>query len=152
MPDISLPRHSRLQGALLAWFDRHQRDLPWRKDRNPYHIWVSEIMLQQTQVVTVVPYYHRFLDAFPTIADLARADEQDVLRLWEGLGYYRRARNLHQAARHLVEAHDGRFPDDPEAAAALPGIGRYMLGAILSQAFNRRLPVLEANSQRVLCR
>jgi A/G-specific adenine glycosylase len=141
-----------LRRAILAWFDRHKRDLPWRRDRDPYRIWVSEIMLQQTQVATVVPYFERFLAAFPTIPALAAADEQAVLRLWEGLGYYRRARDLHRAARRLVADHGGRFPDDPEAVAALPGIGRYTLGAILSQAFDRRLPILEANSQRVLCR
>jgi A/G-specific adenine glycosylase len=147
-----LELHRQVRRALLAWFDRHKRDLPWRRDRDPYRIWVSEIMLQQTQVATVVPYFERFLAAFPTIAALAAADEQEVLRLWEGLGYYRRARDLHRAARCLVAGHGGRFPDDPEAVAALPGIGRYTQGAILSQAFDRRLPILEANSQRVLCR
>jgi A/G-specific adenine glycosylase len=137
---------------LAAWFVRYRRDLPWRRDRDPYRIWVSEVMLQQTQVVTVVPYFERFLEAFPTLADLAAADEQAVLRLWEGLGYYRRACDLHRAARHLVAEHGGRFPDDPAAVAALPGFGRYTTGAVLSQAFDRRLPILEANSQRVLCR
>lgn len=109
-------------------------------------------MLQQTQVATVVPYFERFVAAFPTLADLAAADEQQVLRLWEGLGYYRRARDLHRAARQIVTEHAGRFPDDPVAVARLPGIGRYMVGAILSQAFERRLPIVEANSTRVLCR
>jgi A/G-specific adenine glycosylase len=137
---------------LLSWFDRHRRDLPWRRDRDPYRIWVSEIMLQQTQVATVVPYFERFLQAFPTLADLAAADEQEVLRLWEGLGYYRRARHLHLAARLLAAEHAGKLPDDPAALAALPGMGRYTVGAVLSQAFDRHLPVLEANSQRVLCR
>jgi A/G-specific adenine glycosylase len=137
---------------LLTWFGQHRRDLPWRQDRDPYRIWVSEIMLQQTQVATVVSYFERFLAAFPTLADLARAEEQDVLRLWEGLGYYRRARALHQAARLLVEHHAGDFPDDPEELARLPGLGRYTINAILSQAFDQRLPILEANSQRVLSR
>jgi A/G-specific adenine glycosylase len=109
-------------------------------------------MLQQTQVATVIPYFERFLAAFPSIPALAAAEEQEVLRLWEGLGYYRRARDLHRAARRLVAEHGGRFPDDPAAAAALPGIGRYTVGAILSQAFDQRQPILEANSQRVLCR
>jgi A/G-specific adenine glycosylase len=136
----------------LAWFQRHARDLPWRRDRDPYRIWVSEVMLQQTQVATVVPYFERFLDAFPTLADLAAADEQDVLRLWEGLGYYRRAHDLHRAARLLTERHDGCFPNDPEMLLDVPGMGRYTLGAVLSQAFDCRLPILEANSQRVLCR
>jgi A/G-specific adenine glycosylase len=109
-------------------------------------------MLQQTQAATVVPYYRRFLAAFPTLADLAAAKEQDVFRLWEGLGYYRRARNLHQAAKQIVSTHGGRFPRNPAAALKLPGLGRYMTGAILSQAFDFRLPILEANSRRVLCR
>lgn len=109
-------------------------------------------MLQQTQVATVVPYFERFRTAFPTLADLAAADEQDVLRLWEGLGYYRRARDLHRAARLLTTEHGGKLPDDVEVWRRLPGIGRYMLGAILSQAFERRLPIVEANSLRVLCR
>ncbi len=142
----------RLGHRLLAWFTCCRRDLPWRRDRDPYRIWVSEIMLQQTQVVTVIPYFERFLAAFPTLGDLARADLQEVLRLWEGLGYYRRAQNLHRAARQLVEQAGGTIPDDPALLARLPGIGRYTLGAILSQAFERRLPVLEANSQRVLAR
>ncbi|HEY7310795.1 MAG TPA: A/G-specific adenine glycosylase [Gemmataceae bacterium] len=137
---------------LRPWFLRHQRDLPWRRDRDPYRIWVSEVMLQQTQVATVIPYFERFLSAFPTVADLAAAEEQDVLRLWEGLGYYRRARDLHRAAREIVARHGGRFPDDPAAARRLPGLGRYTCNAVLSQAFDRRLPILEANSQRVLSR
>jgi len=109
-------------------------------------------MLQQTQVATVVPYFERFLVALPTLARLARASEQEVLRLWEGLGYYRRARDLHRAARQLVAEQAGRLPDDPDVWRQLPGVGRYMLGAILSQAFDRRLPIVEANSERVLCR
>jgi A/G-specific adenine glycosylase len=147
---------SRPSGAfrrrLLAWFDRHKRDLPWRRNRDPYHIWVSEVMLQQTTVAAVVPYFERFLAAFPTVADLANADEQAVLRLWEGLGYYRRARHLHQAARRLVEDHGGTLLDDPVVWSGLPGVGRYILGAVLSQAFDRRLPIVEANSLRVICR
>src|SRR5262245_13700557 len=98
---------------LLAWFAQHKRDLPWRRDRDPYRIWVSEVMLQQTQVATVIPYFERFLSAFPTLADLAAADEQDVLRLWEGLGYYRRARDLHRAARRVVKELGGAIPSDP---------------------------------------
>ncbi len=137
---------------LLAWFDRHARDLPWRRGRDPYAIWVSEIMLQQTQVATVIDYFQRFLAAFPDVAALAAADEQQVLRLWEGLGYYRRARALHQGARRLCAEHGGRIPNDPEALARLPGLGRYTVNAILSQAYERRLPIVEANSRRVLCR
>jgi len=137
---------------LLAWFDRHRRDLPWRRDRDPYRIWVSEVMLQQTTVAAVVPYFERFLAAFPTLRELAAADEQAVLKAWEGLGYYRRARHLHRAARTLVAAHGGALPDDEDVWRELPGIGRYILGAVLSQAFDRRLPIVEANSSRVLCR
>src|SRR5436190_15535611 len=135
--DSSLIPHpsSLLRRRLLAWSDRHRRDLPWRRDRDPYRVWVSEVMLQQTTVAAVGPYFERFLTAFPTITDLAEADEQDVLRLWEGLGYYRRARHLHQAARRLVGAYGDRLPDDPAAWADLPGVGRYILGAVLSQAF-----------------
>ncbi len=143
---------SSLRRRLLDWFDRHQRDLPWRQNRDPYRIWVSEVMLQQTQVATVIPYFQRFLETFPSIHDLARAAEQDVLRLWEGLGYYRRARDLHRAARSLAGNHDGCLPDDPAVWKELPGVGRYILGAVLSQAFDRRLPIVEANSKRVLCR
>jgi len=142
----------RLRRSLLSWFTAAQRPLPWRRDRDPYRIWVSEIMLQQTQVATVIPYFERFLAAFPMVADLAAAEEQEVLRLWEGLGYYRRARDLHGAARRLVAEHNGQVPDNAALLGALPGIGRYTLGAILSQAFDRRLPILEANSERVLCR
>ena len=149
---LSTDTTSKLQRSLLRWFGGHCRDLPWRRDRDPYRIWVSEIMLQQTQVATVIRYFERFLESFPTIGDLAEADEQEVFRVWEGLGYYRRAHHLHQAARRIVQNHGGVFPRDPEAVAALPGIGRYSKGAILSQAFGDRLPILEANSQRVLCR
>src|SRR5438132_5932359 len=149
LPDADYRR--RLRRSLLRWFPRARRDLPWRRDRDPYRIWVSEIMLQQTQVATVIPYFERFLAAFPMVADLAAAEEQEVLRLWEGLGYYRRARDLHGAARRLVAEHNGQVPDNAALLGALPGIGRYTLGAILSQAFDRRLPILEANSERVLC-
>ncbi|HLN32841.1 MAG TPA: A/G-specific adenine glycosylase [Gemmataceae bacterium] len=142
----------RVRRLLLQWFKRARRDLPWRRDRDPYRIWVSEIMLQQTQVATVVPFFERFLLAFPSVADLARADEQAVLRLWEGLGYYRRARNLHQAARLVVAQYGGKIPHEPVELAKLPGIGRYTMGAVLSQAFDLRLPILETNSERVLCR
>ena len=140
-----------LAPRLLAWFDLHRRDLPWRADRDPYRIWVSEAMLQQTQVAAVVPAFLRFVERWPTLARLAAADEQDVLRLWQGLGYYRRARDLLRAARLLHERHGG-IPDDPAALAGLPGWGDYTRNAVLSQAFDLRLPILEANSQRVLSR
>jgi A/G-specific adenine glycosylase len=126
--------------------------LPWRGDRDPYRIWISEVMLQQTQVATVVPYYHRFLGRFPTLASLAEADEHDVLRIWEGLGYYRRARALSRTARILREKNHDTIPDNPDLVGSLPGFGRYTVGAVLSQAYDRRLPILEANSRRVLCR
>jgi A/G-specific adenine glycosylase len=143
---------NRFGRRLRAWYAQHARDLPWRRSRDPYRVWVSEIMLQQTQVGTVAPYFERFSERFPTVEALAAADEQNVLRCWEGLGYYRRARQLHQAARIIVEEHGGRFPRDPEAVRRLPGIGRYTAGAILSIAFDARQPILEANTTRLHCR
>lgn len=137
---------------LRAWYARHARDLPWRRSSDPYWIWVSEVMLQQTQVATVKAYFERFTKALPTIAALAQAPEHEVLRLWEGLGYYRRARQLHQAAKILVEKHGGQFPRDVEAVRHLPGIGRYTAGAILSIAFDARQPILEANTLRLFSR
>ncbi len=137
---------------LRAWYDRNARELPWRGTRDPYAVWLSEIMLQQTQVETVKPYFQRFLAALPTIGALAQADERQVLCLWEGLGYYRRARQLHQAARRIVAEHDGRFPTDFLSVQRLPGIGRYTAGAILSIAFDQRRPILEANTVRVFSR
>ena len=141
-----------LHASLLDWFDREQRELPWRATRDPYRIWISEVMLQQTTVTAVVPYFHRFLAAFPDVHALASADEQEVLKLWEGLGYYRRARHLHAAAKILVSDHAGNLPDDVGVWEALPGVGPYILGAVLSQAFDRPLPIVEANSLRVLTR
>ncbi|MBA4190176.1 MAG: A/G-specific adenine glycosylase [Planctomycetaceae bacterium] len=141
-----------LSAPLLVWFDAHHRKLPWRSNRDPYRIWVSEVMLQQTTVTAVIPFFERFLAAFPTIVALAAADEQRVLKLWEGLGYYRRARHLHAAARQLVASHPGELPNDPDVWHSLPGVGRYILGAVLSQAFDRALPIVEANSLRVLAR
>ncbi|MGL4550929.1 MAG: A/G-specific adenine glycosylase, partial [Gemmataceae bacterium] len=137
---------------LLSWFDAHRRELPWRGDRDPYRIWVSEVMLQQTQVATVVPYFERFLARWPTLAALAAADEPDVLRLWEGLGYYRRARDLLRAAKALAARPGGAFPSRPEDLDGVPGMGVYTRNAVLSQAFDLRLPILEANSQRLLSR
>jgi A/G-specific adenine glycosylase len=141
-----------LRRRLLAWYRRNARDLPWRKTRDPYAIWVSEIMLQQTQVATVTPYYERFLGHFPTIRHLAAADEHDVLLLWEGLGYYRRARQMHAAAKKVVAEYEGTFPSDAQAIRALPGVGRYTAGAIASLAFDAREPILEANTIRLLAR
>jgi A/G-specific adenine glycosylase len=140
------------QRRLLTWYRRSARDLPWRRTSDPYAVWVSEVMLQQTQVATVVPYYQRFLERFPTIASLAAADEQQVLKLWEGLGYYRRARQLHRAAQVIVAHHAGIFPREGDAVRRLPGIGRYTAGAILSIALDAREPILEANTLRLLSR
>jgi A/G-specific adenine glycosylase len=141
-----------LQRRLLKWFDQHQRELPWRTDKTPYRVWVSEIMLQQTQVATVIDYYTRFLKKFPTVKQLAAADEADVLKLWEGLGYYRRARQMHAAAKAIVEHHGGEFPVDFAAVLDLPGIGRYTAGAILSISQDQRLPILEGNTIRLFSR
>lgn len=135
-----------------AWFKQHQRDLPWRKSQDPYRVWISEIMLQQTQVATVKEYFRRFTEQMPTIQDLADAQEQDVLRLWEGLGYYRRARQLHAAAKEVVKRFGGKFPRDVDEIQSLPGIGRYTAGAIASIAFGQRAPILEANTQRLYAR
>ncbi len=137
---------------LLTWYDRHQRDLPWRRSQNPYRVWVSEVMLQQTQVETVKPYFRKFIKAFPSVKRLAAASEQDVLRLWEGLGYYRRARQLHAAAKIIVAEHGGHFPRDVNTLQTLPGIGRYTAGAIASIAFDERVPILETNTIRLLSR
>jgi A/G-specific adenine glycosylase len=138
---------------VLAWYDRHGRKtLPWKHPRDPYRIWVSEIMLQQTQVTTVIPYFNRFIARFPGIKALARADLDEVLHLWTGLGYYARARNLHKAARHIVREHRGVFPRAFEAVTDLPGIGRSTAGAILTLAFGQRHPILDGNVKRVLAR
>jgi A/G-specific adenine glycosylase len=138
---------------LLAWFDRHGRhDLPWQHPRTPYRVWVSEIMLQQTQVNTVIPYFERFVARFPDITSLANASQDEVLHLWTGLGYYARARNLHRAAQCIRDEHQGRFPQDYDTALALPGIGRSTAGAILAQALNLRCAILDGNVKRVLTR
>jgi A/G-specific adenine glycosylase len=137
---------------LLAWFRKEARDLPWRRTRDPYHIWVSEIMLQQTRVETVIPYFRRFIERFPTIQDLAAAPEAEVLKLWEGLGYYSRARNLQAAARQVAERHGGAVPKDKASVSALKGIGPYTAGAILSIAFNQPEPAVDGNVMRVLSR
>lgn len=138
---------------LLRWYDHHGRkDLPWQHPRDAYRVWLSEIMLQQTQVVTVIGYFQRFVDRLPTLAALAGADEDTVLALWSGLGYYRRARFLHRAAQLCVERHGGALPRDIDALLALPGIGRSTAGAILAQAYGLRFPILDGNVKRVLTR
>ena len=136
----------------MHWFDRHARDLPWRRTRDPYAVWISEIMLQQTQVKTVIPYFERWMRALPTVEDFAKARPERVLKLWEGLGYYRRARLAQAAARLIVKDHAARFPDDYERVLALPGVGRYTAGAICSIAFNQPTPILDGNVIRVLSR
>lgn len=142
-----------LSRRLLAWYDRHGRKaLPWKRKRDPYRIWVSEIMLQQTQVATVIPYFQRFITKFPDVKSLARAELDEVLHRWTGLGYYARARNLHKAAHRILQEHGGVFPDQFEAVADLPGIGRSTAGAILALAFERPYPILEGNVKRVLAR
>lgn len=142
----------KLRRSLLSWYAQQGRDLPWRNTRDPYQIWVSEIMLQQTQVKTVIPYYQRWLAQFPTVADLAQADQQQVLKAWEGLGYYARGRNLHKAAQKVVSDFNKQIPDDLEAILTLPGIGRTTAGGILSAAFNHPVSILDGNVKRVLAR
>ena len=142
----------KIQNKLLSWFHQHKRDLPWRRTINPYHIWVSEIMLQQTRVETVIPYYQKFLKEFPTIKDLAKAPLNKVLKLWEGLGYYARARNLHKAAQFVLKKNQGKMPKSFEEVSSLSGIGRYTAGAICSIAYGEKVQVLDGNVIRVLTR
>jgi A/G-specific adenine glycosylase len=150
IPDALDPKT--LSRSLLQWYQVSGRDLPWRKTQDPYKIWISEIMLQQTQVKTVIPYFERWLQRFPTLTDLAAADLQTVLKAWEGLGYYARARNLHRSAIVLVEQFSGQFPETLEDALTLPGVGRTTAGGILSAAFNAPLAILDGNVKRVLAR
>jgi A/G-specific adenine glycosylase len=142
--------------ALLAWYDRHRRSLPWRAKRgataDPYHVWLSEIMLQQTTVPAVKPYYETFLERWPTVEDLAKADIHDVMAAWAGLGYYARARNLHKCAEIVTERHGGRFPADQDALRELPGIGRYTAGAIAAIAFDQQATIVDGNVERVVSR
>ena len=140
------------QNDLINWFKAEQRDLPWRKDQDPYKVWVSEIMLQQTRVDTVIPYFNRFIDWFPTIEDLADADEDKVLKAWEGLGYYSRVRNLHSAVKEVKEKYNGEVPNTPKEIAELKGVGPYTAGAILSIAYGIPEPAVDGNVMRVLSR
>lgn len=144
--------YAALRGVLIDWYDANRRDLPWRKRRDPYAIWVSEVMLQQTRVETVVPYFERFMARFPTPTALAEADEDDMLAAWSGLGYYRRARFLHAGVREVVARYGGEVPEGAEARRALPGVGRYTAGAIGSIAFGRAEPLVDGNVARVLSR
>jgi A/G-specific adenine glycosylase len=150
--------NSTFSRRLLRWYDAHRRDLPWRMKNgsravlDPYHVLVSEAMLQQTQVATVIPYFDRFIGRFPTIRALAEAEEQDVLRRWQGLGYYSRARNLHAAAKRIVREFGGEMPRTVAALRELPGVGRYTAGAVASIAFDCRAPIVDGNVARVICR
>lgn len=141
-----------IAGALLDWFSRHKRDLPWRETYSPYHVWISEIMLQQTQMERGVEYFRRWIDRFPDVTSLARAPQDEILKLWEGLGYYSRARNLHKAAQVIMEHHDGALPSSMEGLLALPGIGPYTARAIASIAFRQDVCVVDANVERVVSR
>src|SRR5690554_4324694 len=148
-----MPARPGIAASLLPWFEAHGRkDLPWQQPATPYRVWISEIMLQQTQVATVIPYFLRFVERFPAVATLAKARVDEVLHLWSGLGYYARARNLHRAARAVQDRHGGELPVDIEALQALPGIGRSTAGAILALAHGRRHAILDGNAKRVLAR
>ena len=159
MPEIHRlsPNATRLNddfaARLIRWHKRHGRhDLPWQNTRDPYRVWLSEIMLQQTQVATVLPYYRRFLDRFPQLATLAASPVEDVMALWSGLGYYARARNLHACAQAVIGAHQGKFPGDPDVIAGLPGIGRSTANSIATFCFGAQAPIMDGNVKRVLCR
>jgi A/G-specific adenine glycosylase len=149
---IAITSKEKIQTKLLQWFKKNGRDLPWRKTRDPYAIWVSEIMLQQTQVATVIPYHQKFLKSFPTIHHLAKSDLSKVLKVWEGLGYYSRARNLHRASQIVLTRFHGKIPETLKDLLGLPGIGRSTAGSILSFAFHKDAPILDGNAKRVLSR
>lgn len=140
------------QKGLKGWFQRRKRDFPWRQNPTPYAVWISEVMLQQTRAAVVVPYFERWMQRFPTVESLASASLEEVIKMWEGLGYYSRARNLHAAAQYLVENHGGELPADPDALAKIKGLGPYTVGAILSFAFKRKIPAVDGNVLRVLAR
>lgn len=145
-------RHARIAAALIEWFEANKRDLPFRRTRDPYQIWVSEIMAQQTRIAALIPYFERFTAQFPTVQALAEADEETVLKAWQGLGYYARARNLHKAAQKMVAECGGRVPDDPARLLQMPGIGAYTAGAILSIAYGQKQPAVDGNATRVFAR
>lgn len=149
LANINIPA---FQHDLLVWYEENKRDLPWRENNNPYRVWVSEIMLQQTKVDTVIPYFNRFMEKYPTVYDLAEAEQQEVLKQWEGLGYYSRARNLQAAVREVVETYNGEIPDDPKVLSKLKGVGPYTKGAILSIAYNQPIPAVDGNVMRVFSR
>jgi len=144
--------HKRIGAELLEWYEQHHRDLPWRQSHDPFHIWLSEIILQQTRIDQGLPYYRKFVERFPDVCSLAHADLQEILRLWQGLGYYSRARNLHRCARQVCDQHDGNFPREAEQLQKLPGIGPYTAAAIASIAFQQRVPAIDGNALRVITR
>ncbi len=146
------PDLQKIRSALLSWFSRHERDLPWRRTYDPYHVWISEIMLQQTQMERVVTFFNSWMEKFPTLSAVAAADKNEILKAWEGLGYYTRARNIHKTAKILAQNHDHRLPSTPQQLLALPGIGPYTAAAILSIAYNLPYPVIDANVERVFAR
>lgn len=145
-------RHARIAALLIEWFEANKRDLPFRKTRDPYQIWISEIMAQQTRIAALIPYFERFIAQFPTVEALAAADEETVLKAWQGLGYYARARNLHKAAQKMVSECGGKVPDDPAQLLKMPGIGAYTAGAILSIAYGQKQPAVDGNATRVFAR
>ena len=149
---MSTPEPAALRKQLIKWYVKNHRDLPWRRSNNPYHIWVSEVMLQQTQVNTVLSYYRQFIKTFPTIKKLAQSELQDVLKVWEGLGYYARARNLHRSAKVVAKDFSGKVPNTWEIFHSLPGVGDYIAAAVLSIAFDQPYPVVDGNVKRVLAR
>jgi A/G-specific adenine glycosylase len=151
-PDLPLNKISDIRTALLAWYRRHLRDLPWRGETSPYRVWISEVMLQQTQVNTVIPYYRRFLERFPAVEHLAEASLDEILKMWEGLGYYARARNLHKAAGEIMQKWAGQFPRTYAELRSLPGFGDYTAGAVASITFGEAVPAVDGNVKRVLAR
>lgn len=150
MQDLELMK--KMREPIIKWYQENKRDLPWRKEKNPYYIWISEIMLQQTRIEAVIAYYERFLKNLPTIQDLAQVDEEKLLKLWEGLGYYNRARNLKKAAQIVQEKYNGKMPKHYEELLELPGIGEYTAGAIASIAYNEQVPAVDGNVLRVVSR
>ena len=145
-------RHARIARALIDWFEENKRALPFRKTKDPYQIWISEIMAQQTRIAALIPYFERFVAQFPTVQALAQAEEEEVLKAWQGLGYYARARNLHKAAQKMVEECGGQVPSEPETLRKMPGIGAYTAGAILSIAYGKKEPAVDGNATRVFAR
>ena len=150
--DLNANELEDLQQSLLKWFKEHQRMLPWRENYEPYQVWISEIMLQQTQVKTMLPFYRRWMEGLPGIREVAEADEELLIKLWEGLGYYRRVRNIRKTAEMICNEYGGQFPEQVAELLKLPGIGRYTAGAIISIAFNQPAPIVDGNVTRVLCR